>query len=168
MPTTEPPTEPTLKEEQEISVQKYLLFRLADEHYGIPVQVSQEVIQQTQITPIPNVPNFVKGAINLRGKVVPVIDMRTKLEMEPAEKKQESYIIVVEILVPQKGASLTGISVDKVNDVTSIISSQIEDNLELGAQINQRYIEGITKIESKVITLLKIENIILDSIVKAK
>lgn len=133
---------------------KYLTFFLDREEYGIPILTVREIIGLLPVTPVPKAPPYVKGVINLRGKVIPVVDLRLKFDMEPIRTTDETCIIVV-----QTGGSELGVMVDKVSEVLDIPDGEIVDAPSLGAEIPTDYILGIGKSQGRVTLLLDIEKI---------
>ncbi len=134
---------------------KYLTFILADEEYGLEILKVREIIGVMEITAVPRTPQFVKGVINLRGKVIPVIDLRLKFDMEEAERTEETCIIVVDV----DGVEM-GIIVDKVSEVLDIPESDIEDSPAFGASVNTDFILGMGKADDKVTILLDIGKVL--------
>ncbi len=130
---------------------KYLTFFLGREEYGIEILSVREIIGLLPVTPVPQTPYYVKGVINLRGKVIPVVDLRLKFDMEAIDATEETCIIVV-----QTGGAQLGIMVDKVSEVSNIPSQDIVDAPTLGTEINTDYILGIGKSEGRVTLLLDI------------
>ncbi len=134
---------------------KYLTFVLEKEEYGIEIIKIREIIGIMNITTIPQAPNYIKGVINLRGKVIPVIDLRLKFDMEEKKHTSETCIIVVDI----QGV-LFGIIVDTVSEVADIKEEEIEEAPSFGARISTDFILGMAKIRNSVKMLLKIESIL--------
>jgi len=130
---------------------KFLTFVLADEEYGIEILSVREIIGLLPVTPVPQSPYYVKGVVNLRGQVIPVVDLRLKFDMEAIDATDETCIIVV-----QTGGVQLGIIVDKVSEVLDIHGSDIVDAPSLGTEINTDYIMGIGKSEGRVTLLLDI------------
>jgi len=118
---------------------KYLTFSLAGEEYGIVILKVKEIIGMMPVTPVPKTPSYVKGVINLRGKVIPVADLRLKFDMEEAAYTERTCIIVVEIK-EGLGHVLMGIVVDSVSEVLNIKSGEIEDTPAFGTQMDTDYI----------------------------
>lgn len=146
---------PTIDEKKEIKKGgKFLTFFLDKEEYGIEILKVQEIIGVMPITNVPGMPNYIKGVINLRGRIIPVIDLRLKLSMPEAKFSDETCFIVVK----SKNISV-GIIVDRVSEVTDISGEDIEESNDL-ALINSEYITGISKSNGKVKILLDIEKII--------
>ncbi len=138
---------------------KYLTFNLGREGYGIPINKVRSIIGYMEITSIPRTPSHIKGVVNLRGQVISVIDLRSKLAMEPAERTDETCIIVVE--TSRGGRTIcTGIIVDKVSEVPQIAEDAIEDSPAFGSQVDTRFILGMAKIANAVKILLDIDKVI--------
>lgn len=138
---------------------KYLTFSLAGEEYGIGILKIKEIIGMMPITKVPQTPPFVKGVINLRGKVIPVIDLRLKFGMEPIEYADRTCIVVVET----EGASghiLIGSVVDSVSEVLNIKSEDIEKAPTFGTKLNTESILGMAKMEGGVKILLNIDQVL--------
>ena len=135
---------------------KYLSFTLGGEEYGIGILKIKEIIGMMPITAIPQMPEYIKGVVNLRGKVIPVIDLRTRFSMESVEYTERTCIIVVEI-EGKTSTVLVGIVVDSVSEVLNIRAENIEDPPSFGASINTGYILGMAKLEGGVKLLLDID-----------
>ena len=138
---------------------KYLTFTLAGEEYGIGILKIKEIIGMMPITSVPRTPAFVKGVINLRGKVIPVMDLRLRFGMEELEYNERTCIIVVE-MEGQAGTALIGIVVDSVSEVLNIKGDDIEDTPTFGAKLNTEYILGMAKMEGGVKILLDIDQVL--------
>ena len=134
---------------------KYLTFTLGDEEYGLEILKVREIIGLMEITSVPQTPRFIKGVINLRGKVIPVIDLRLKFGMEEAQATEETCIIVVDI-----GDMLMGILVDTVSEVVDIPASNIEPPPAFGSNISTEFILGMGKTQSRVKILLDIARVL--------
>ncbi len=137
--------------------EKYLTFTLGSEEYGVGILKVREIIGILEITEMPKMPEYVKGVINLRGKVSPVIDLRMKFGMKPIGYTARTCIILVEI---DKGDtySLMGMIVDSVSEVMQVAGSDVEDPPEVGG-VDTDYILGIAKKETNVIMLLDIDKV---------
>jgi len=146
---------------QEISAGhgKYLTFALGEEEYGIGILKVKEIIGMMSITSVPQTPEYVKGVINLRGKVIPVIDLRLRFQMAATEYTERTCIIVVEI-TGQSGTVMIGIVVDSVSEVLNIKTEDIEDTPVFGTSLNTDYIFGMAKIEGGVKILLDIDRVL--------
>ena len=136
---------------------KYLTFTLAEE-YGIGILKVKEIIGMMSITTIPQTPVFVKGVINLRGKVIPVVDLRLKFGMQAMDYTERTCIIVVEV-GEQARTIPVGIVVDSVSEVLNIKEEQIEDPPTFGAALNTDYILGMAKMDGDVKILLDIDRV---------
>ena len=138
---------------------KYLTFSLGAEEYGIGILKIKEIIGMMPITPVPRTPAFVKGVINLRGKVIPVMNLRLKFGMEEIPYTERTCIIVVETRWV-RGALLIGIVVDSVSEVLNIKNGEIEETPVLGADLDTDFILGIAKINGGVKILLDIDRVL--------
>ncbi|MBW1739582.1 MAG: purine-binding chemotaxis protein CheW [Deltaproteobacteria bacterium] len=138
---------------------KYLTFTLAKEEYGIGILKVKEIIGMMPITSIPQTPEFVKGVVNLRGKVIPVVDLRLKFGIEEMAYTERTCIIVVEI-AGEAGDVLVRIVVDAVSEVLNIKDGDIEDAPTFGTRLNMNYILGMAKIEGGVKILLDIDQVL--------
>ncbi len=138
---------------------KYLTFALAHEEYGLEILKVREIIGYMEITAVPQTPPYIKGVINLRGQVIPVVDLRTKFGMETAEVTEQSCIIVVEIT--QSGRKFnTGIIVDHVQEVLDIAGQDIEEPPQFGASVDTDFILGMAKVGESVKILLDIDRVL--------
>jgi purine-binding chemotaxis protein CheW len=138
---------------------KYLTFALAHEEYGLEILKVREIIGYMDITAVPQTPSHIRGVINLRGQVIPVVDLRTKFGMETAEVTEQTCIIVVEIT--QAGRKFnTGIVVDRVQEVLDIAGSDIEEAPQFGGSVDTDFILGMAKIGDSVKILLDIDRVL--------
>ncbi len=130
---------------------KYLTFKLADEEYGLEILNVQEIIKMMEITHVPRNPPTIKGVINLRGQVIPIIDLRLSFGMEEAEETEKTCVIVVQV-----GTSkiTMGIVVDEVSEVLDIKGREIEPPPLMGSSVNTQFILGMAKAKGAVIILL--------------
>jgi purine-binding chemotaxis protein CheW len=147
--------ETVVKQEQSTRAGKYLTFALAEEEYGLEILKVREIISMSEITSVPKTPSYVKGVINLRGKVIPVIDLRLKFAMDEAPYTDETCIIVVDV----DGVEM-GIIVDHVSEVLDIAAGDIEDAPEFGASVDIDFILGMGKADARVTILLDISKVI--------
>ena len=134
---------------------KFLTFFLKDEEYGIEILKVQEIIGVLPVTRVPRTPAYVRGVVNLRGKIIPVTDLRCKFAMEEAEANAENCIIVVQT----RGVEI-GVLVDKVSEVVDIAGAEIEDVPSFGTEISTEYLLGVGKTGDKVRLLLDIDFIV--------
>jgi purine-binding chemotaxis protein CheW len=138
---------------------KYLTFSLAGEEYGVGILKIREIIGLMAITTMPKTPDYVKGVINLRGKVIPVIDLRLKFGIEAMAYNDRTCIVVVEIKGNDTKLSM-GIVVDSVSEVLNIKGSEIEETPSFGAKLDTDYILGMAKSSSGVKILLDIDRVL--------
>lgn len=138
---------------------KYLTFSLTGEEYGIGILKVREIIGMLAITPVPQTPSFVKGVINLRGQVIPVVDLRLKFGLEELAYTERTSIIVVEVK-GQSGNIPMGIVVDSVSEVVNIKDRDIEDTPTFGTSVDTDYILGMAKTEGGVKILLDIDRVL--------
>ena len=137
---------------------KYLTFFLSEEEYGIEILKVHEIIGQHPITRVPQTQKYLKGVINLRGKVIPIVDARLKFGMAAVEDTNETCIIVVNI----RGTEV-GIVVDRVSEVVDISNEDTEPAPSFGTGCNTDYILGIGKVQNRVMILLNIDRVLLAS-----
>ncbi len=135
----------------------YLTFRLGNEDYGIEIRYVTEIVGMQKITEVPDMPMFVKGVVNLRGQVIPVLDMRLRFNMEPREYDERTCIIVVSI-----NASQVGLVVDTVNEVRNINDDQISPPPRTAGAASAQYIQGMGKVGDEVIILLEGQRLLFE------
>jgi len=138
---------------------KYLTFVLGDEIYGVEILKVQEIIGIMKVTHVPRMPGFVRGVINLRGKIIPVIELRSKFGLESKEDSEKTCIIVVQIAYKDQTITM-GVLVDEVSEVLEIEASSIEPPPSFGATINIDFIMGLGKVGEKVIMLLDVDSVL--------
>jgi len=138
---------------------KYLTFKLADEEYGLEILKVQEIIQMQAVTKVPRTPDYVRGVINLRGKVIPVIELRKKFDFQSVEDTEKTCIIVVQIH-SVTSTIVMGIIIDEVKEVLDIKAENIEETPAFGATIETDFILGMGKIGNSVKILLDIDKIL--------
>jgi purine-binding chemotaxis protein CheW len=138
---------------------KYLTFSLAKEEYGIGILKIREIIGMMPVTSVPQTPEYVKGVINLRGKVIPVADLRLRFGMQAIDYTDRTCIIVVEI-AGQVGTIQIGIVVDAVSEVLNIKGEEVEDTPTFGTKLDTDFILGMAKIEGGVKILLDIDQVL--------
>ena len=139
---------------------KYLTFTLGHESYGIDVLKVREIIRQTNITAVPQMPAHVRGVINLRGKIIPVMDLRLKFGFAEAATTEQTCIIVVQVKLPDGKAAPMGLVVDGVEEVANIAGADIEETPDFGGQICTDYILGMAKVKNAVKALLDIDRVV--------
>ncbi len=139
---------------------KFLTFELGEEESGVEILKVKEIIGVMNITTVPQTPDYMKGVINLRGKVIPVIDLRLKFSMEEEVHTQETCIIVVEVGANCNTSLQIGIMVDSVSEVLEIKKEEIEAAPAFGQEIDTKFIMGLGKAKGKIIILLDIEKVL--------
>src|SRR4051812_13403180 len=145
---------------------KYLTVVLENEAYGIAVLKVREIIRMQKITPVPQMPAFVKGVINLRGRVIPVVYLRVKFGLK-AEFAERTCIVVVQVKLPSDQTVQMGLIVDSVEEVVLLTKDEIEPTPDFGAKLNTEYILGMAKVKGQVKTLLDIDRVVAPDTVQA-
>jgi purine-binding chemotaxis protein CheW len=130
-------------------------FKLGSEEYGVDIAQVQEINRMVAVTHVPRAPQFMEGVINLRGQLIPIIDLRTRFAMPRAEHSKNTRIVVTEI-----GTKRVGMVVDSVSEVLRLPVDQIEDAPEMLTGVDTEYIRGVGKIEDRLIILLDLARII--------
>jgi len=140
---------------------KFLTFCLGREEYGLPILAVREIIGLIDVTPLPQTPDYVKGVINLRGKIIPVIELRSKFGLPTVAYTAETCILVVEVAGEEEGSASfqLGIIVDSVREVLDISRSNIEPPPNFGSSIPLSAIQGMGKVKDKVVILLNINSV---------
>lgn len=141
---------------------KYLTFRLGTEEYGLEILKVQEIIGLMPITKVPKLPSFIRGILNLRGKLIPVIEMRSRFGMESVPDHSRTCIVVIQVGTLNSTMTM-GIVVDGVNEVVYIAEDQLSSPPILGREIEMEYVLGLAKLPSRVILLLDIDRILTGS-----
>jgi purine-binding chemotaxis protein CheW len=134
---------------------QFLTFRLQDEEYGIEILRVQEIKGFTRVTPIPNTPPHIKGVLNLRGTVVPVVDLRARFAMREQEYTKFTVIIVVTV-----GRKVAGLIVDAVSDVLNVAANDVEAPPELGDGIDTSFMTGMAKSTDRLVMLLNLDRLL--------
>jgi purine-binding chemotaxis protein CheW len=141
---------------------KYLTFALGREEYGLAILKVREIIGFMEVTRVPRTPAYVCGVLNLRGQVIPVIDLRTRFGMEAAQRTEATCIIVAEI--QSRGQRLSmGVVVDRVLEVVSIAQQNVEECPEFGGGVPTEFIQGIAKVGESVKILLDVDRVLTDN-----
>lgn len=151
----------TPKTQPDAPAGRYLTFTLGEESYGFPVLKVREIIRLCPITPVPQMPLYVKGVINLRGTVIPVFDLRAKLQFATTNYGERACIIVVQATLPSGEPTLIGAIVDAVEEVVHLSPTDIEAAPDFGGAPDTQCILGLATIQGGVKTLLNIEKIFL-------
>lgn len=139
---------------------KYLTFTLAQERYSVPVLKVKEIMRLCPVTQVPRMPRYIKGVINLRGKIVPVIDLRERFGLPPAVDTDRICIIVVQFDMPDGAVQLMGMIVDVVEEVTFFAADELESAPDFGGAVDTRFITGMAKSKDTVKTLLDIDRLL--------
>ncbi len=139
---------------------KYLTFKLANEEYGIEILKVVEIIKLMEVTEVPRTPDYVRGVINLRGKVIPVVELRTKFSMDHIEDTEETCIIVVNVETTDETFTQMGILVDTVSEVLEVRSEDIEPPPQFGSSVQTDFITAMAKAKNVVIMLLDINRVL--------
>jgi purine-binding chemotaxis protein CheW len=137
----------------------YLTFTLQGERYAVDVSKVREVLELTKITKVPKTPDFMRGVINLRGSVVPVIDLKLKFGMGTTEQTIDTCIVVMEVSIEQGEITVLGSLADSVNEVIEMDPDQIEPAPEIGTSMNTEFIKGMGKQEEDFVIILDIDRV---------
>ena len=130
---------------------QYLTFQLMSEQYGVAIETVREINQYGEVTPVPRTPDYVKGVMNLRGKIIPVVNLRIKFGMDPQDNNRDTCIIVIDTEIGQ-----VGMIVDSVKEVVDLTASQIEPAPVLGNERSMSFVRGMGKVDNKVVILVDI------------
>ena len=152
--STTPPSGPVA-----VHAGKYLTIGLGSEVYGIAALRVREIIRLQAITPVPRVPDFVKGVINLRGRVIPVLDLRVKFGL-PAEFATRTCIVVAEVRLPSDETAPMGFVVDRVEEVVAIAANEIEPTPDFGGTVATECLLAMARVRGRVKTLLDIDRVV--------
>ena len=145
---------------------KYLTFKLGAEEFGLEILKVQEIIKMMEITKVPRTPAFVRGVINLRGKVIPVVDLRLKFNMATRDSTEKTCVIVVQV-TNEAGTVTMGTIVDEVSEVLDIAGEQIEAAPEFGTSVNTDFILGMGKVGKRVVMMLDVDKVLSTSEIAA-
>jgi purine-binding chemotaxis protein CheW len=141
---------------------KYLTFALGEEEYGVEILKIREIIGVMEVTTVPQMPRFVKGVINLRGKVIPVIDLRLRFGLDPKPYDERTCIIVAEVRAQDTSVQM-GLVVDTVSEVVTINLEEMEATPAFGVNVDTHYILGMAKLKGKVKILLDIDKVLTET-----
>lgn len=145
------------EDDEDTQRDKFLTFQLGQEEYGIEIRFVTEVVGLQKITAVPDMPDFVKGVINLRGQVIPVMDVRKRFKMEPREYDDRTCVVVVEV-----NETAIGMVVDEVREVQDIPEAQIDPPPKVSQKSSSRFIQGLGKIGEKVTIVLNVQKLLYD------
>jgi len=146
---------------EKTATNQYLTFTLADEQYAVDVARVREVISEFQLTVIPRMPEYIKGVINIRGSVVPVVDLRTKFGLEAVERTVDTSVIVMD-LDSGEGDLTLGCLADSVQEVVNMATHEIEPAPSIGSSIDTQFIQGLGKRDSRFVIVLDIDRVFQD------
>lgn len=138
---------------------KYLVFALEDERYGAPLEYIQEIVGIMDATRVPKMPAFIKGVVNLRGKIIPVMDLRRKFDMEEREYDKRTCIVITEVMLFESKTTM-GIIVDEVLEVITVNEEDIYTVPKYGVEEDEKVISGMIRAKDKVIVLLQIDKVL--------
>lgn len=158
-------TEGTLQAED--GMDQYLTFMLADEEYGVDILRVQEIKGWDGVTPMPNMPEFILGVINLRGTVVPIVDLRKKFGLEEIPYSKTTVVIVVRVEDEEHGERTMGMVVDAVSEVHNICSSELNPPPEFGGNISTESIKGLATKQDQMIIMLDIDHLMNTGVLAA-
>lgn len=145
--------------EVEEELHKFLSFRIGNENFGVGILRVKEIIEYAEVTPVPMMPEFMRGAINLRGHAIPIIDLSVRLGRGSLEIAKRTCIVVVEVF--NNGAKMDiGVTVDAVNEVLDIRPSEIEPPPSLGGSVRTDFLRGMGKVNEKFIILLEMDRVL--------
>ena len=146
---------------------KYLTFALAEEEYGLPVLKVREIIKMMDVTSVPQVPRHIRGVINLRGKVIPIVDLRLKFGLPGVSATDQTCIIVVQVDLNSRRVML-GAIVDRVSEVLNISADEIEGPPDFGERLDTQFMQGMAKVKGRVKILLDLDAILATDTVFVK
>jgi purine-binding chemotaxis protein CheW len=152
---------PTITETAKMSrAGKHLTFLLGHEFYGVPVLKVREIMSLCDITPVPEMPDYLRGVLNLRGKIIPVADLRMRFHKASTQNTERTCIVVVLITLADRTAALMGLIVDAVEEVVNLTAADIEPPPVFGAALETPFLLGMAKVKGSVVTLLDIDHVI--------
>jgi len=146
-----------VSEEQTLEQEQLVVFEVGDESFGIDISLVQEIIRLQPITEVPRAPMYVKGVINLRGKVIPVIDVRERFSIGMGEETKATRIVVVDVL-----GNIVGMIVDAVSEVLRLATDSIEPPSSIVGSVGSQYLRGIGKLEDKLVILLDLDTLLVE------
>ena len=144
--------------EDGVLTEQYLTFIMADEEYGVDILAVQEIRGWESATPVPNSPNYLKGVINLRGTIVPIMDLRLRFDLPKIEYGEETVVVVLKIFT-SSGTRTMGIIVDAISDVYDVPIGEAK-NKGLGDNQNSNFIKGLVTVKKNMVILLELENLL--------
>jgi purine-binding chemotaxis protein CheW len=148
------------KAAQEVVLRQYLTFHLGSELFALPIEHIREIIEYCNITSIPLMPDFLRGVMNLRGSVVPVIDLSSRFGRDLTTVGRRTCVIILEVNNPDIDLQLLGVLVDSVSEVMSIDMDQVEARPSFGANLRTDFIEGILKVDDRMVIILDVRQVV--------
>ncbi len=139
---------------------KYLTFAIQGESYGVDVLRIREIIRLTNITTVPQMPTYVRGVINLRGKIIPVMDLRLRFGFSDVQNTEQTCIVVVQVQLADGKPTQMGLIVDGVEEVLNLTAADIEETPDFGSALSTEYMVGMAKVKGAVKTLLNIDRVL--------
>ena len=139
---------------------KYLSFSLHKELYAVPVLKVREIIKLVPVSQVPQLPSHIRGVVNLRGKIIPVLDLRMKFGMECSEDTEHTCIVVAQVTLASRLTVAMGLVVDSVEEVTNIAANDIEETPVFGTSVDMGFIHGMAKIKGKVVSMLDLDRVL--------
>ena len=143
---------------------QYVTFMLAAEEYGIDILRVQEIRGWEPVTPIPRAPSFVRGVMNLRGDVVPVVDMRQRFDLEPRDYGPTTVVVVVKVSLSDDTTRTVGLVVDAISEVYDIAAGQSKATPDIGCAVDTEFVKGIATIGGKMVILLDVDHLVGTSV----
>ena len=140
--------------------QQYLTFLLAGEEYGVDILRVQEIKGWDSVTPIPNTPKYIRGVINLRGTIVPIIDLRLRFNLEQLEYGPTTVVIMLKVMSDAKQSRTMGIVVDGVSDVYNMPDDQIKPSPDFGTAVETDFVKGLATVNEKMVIILEIDHML--------
>lgn len=147
---------------------KFLTFRLNKEGYAIDVMQVVEIIRLQKITPVPHMPSYFKGVINLRGKVIPILDLRERFGLSSLKTDEHTCIIVVQVQAADKSTLASGLIVDEVEEVLTIGADTVQPTPEVGNKASAAYLKGVTTMRDQVRTILDLGKLLSEELTLKK
>lgn len=139
------------------NTEQFLTFILSDEEYGVDILRVQEIKGWDAVTKVPNTPDYVRGVINLRGTIVPIIDLRTRFSMEQREYGPTTVVIVLKVMSSDNDSRIMGIVVDGVSDVYNVKKEEISAAPDFGEGVDSSFVKGLATVEEKMVIILDID-----------
>lgn len=140
-------------------IDELLTFIVEGQQYGVDILRVQEIRGWESVTRIPNTPNYVRGVLNLRGAIVPIIDLRTRLGLDTVEYDETTVIVVLQVML-ESGTRTTGVVVDAVSDVCAVSQDSIQEAPEFGTQVDTRFLRGMATHDDSLVIILEVDHLL--------